>query len=304
MGNVPSSSSVSLTHTSTPCTSTFSETRRHFSVSPFTYSTFVSITKTSTKSSSHTSSPTRTGEYCSWDWENETPSCTTWTSTVDIPTPFTVPTPTGAYPTSEVSPLFPQYTCTDLLCIDSVVSEYGYALCLATSTTDFEFPTETWSWPVESTTDELPGVTPTCDPLFDWDDCPGPTVEPTGTWITDEWPTESWPTPTWDTDLWPTETSSDCDSSVASSLTIKPSVHFTIAESRPTPYATISKYSYSYHTARTSKSSTSDCDFWDDDCISDGTGEYTTWVWSSDPWHDHTVSTTIDFPRQTAEVEE
>ncbi|KAI1183659.1 hypothetical protein F5B17DRAFT_117227 [Nemania serpens] len=299
MGNVPSSSSVLPTHTSTPCTSSLSETRRTFSVSPFTYSTFVSITKTPTKSSSHTSSSTGTGEYCTWDWENETPSCTSMTSTVDNPTPFTTLTPTGAYQTSEVSPLFPEYTCTDLLCIDSVVSEYGFALCLATSTTDFELPTVTWPWPVETTTNDFPGATLSCDPLFDWEDCPSPAVEPTDTWITDEWPT-----PTWDTDLWPTETSSDCDSTVASSLTIKPTVHFTISESRPTPYATTSKHTYSYHTARTSTSSTSDCGFWDDDCISGGTDEYTTWTWNSDPWRDHTVSTTIEFPRQSAEVEQ
>ncbi|KAI1112522.1 hypothetical protein F5Y14DRAFT_265596 [Nemania sp. NC0429] len=304
MGNVSSSSSDLATPTSTTsCTSTLSETRRHFSVSPFTYSTFVSITRTSsTKTSSHTSASTRTGEYCTWDWDDESTACTSWTFTVDIPTPFTVPTPTGAYGTTEVSPLFPQYTCTDLLCINSVASEYGYALCFDTSTTDFATPTETWPWPPEDTTTyESPESTLTCDPLFDWD-CPSSSVEPTYTWLTG-----SWPTPTWDTDLWPTETSSDRDSLSGSSLTIEPSVDFTVPESRPTPYATISKHTYSYHTARTSKSSTksstSDCGFWDDDCVSDDTGDYSTLVWSSDPWRGHTVSTTIDLPRQSAEVE-
>ncbi|KAI0458277.1 hypothetical protein F5B21DRAFT_519469 [Xylaria acuta] len=296
MGNLSSTPSALPTHTSAHSTSVLSEPHRSFSVSPFGYSTFVSITKESSKSSSHGPSPTRTGEYCTWDWERHTSSCSSWTLTVDIPTPFTVPTPPGGYETSEVSLSFPYYTCTDFLCIDSVVSKYGYSLCLPTPTTPFGLPTETWPWPEEPSTNASPTITPTCDPILDWKNCPGPTYGPSDS-LTDTWPTDEWPTPSWDTDLWPTETSSDCDTHTIP----------TTPEGPPTASTTITKHSYSYRsgsTRRTSTSTTSDCDFWDDDCIPVPTAKHTTWEWDPDPWSDHTVSTTISFPRQTAEAKE
>ncbi|KAI1757519.1 hypothetical protein F4782DRAFT_478892 [Xylaria castorea] len=295
MGNIPSTPGALPTHTSSHTTSALSEPHRSFTVSPFAYSTFVSVTKASSKSSSYGPSPTRTGEYCTWDWEEGTSSCSSWTLTVDIPTPFTVPLPTGGYETSEVSLSFPYYTCTDFLCIDSVVSKYGYSLCLPTPTTPFGLPTETYPWPEESSTLVWPTITPTCDPVLDWEYCPGPTSEPSDS-LTDTWPTDEWPTTSWDTDLWPTETSSDCDTPIV----------FTIPEGPPTA-STVTKHSYSYRsgsTRRTTTSTTSDCDFWVDDCTPVATAKHTTWEWDPDPWSDHTVSTTVSFPRQTAEVKE
>ncbi|TGJ80887.1 hypothetical protein E0Z10_g7889 [Xylaria hypoxylon] len=296
------------THTSTHSSHTFSSPHRSISVSPLKPSTFVSITKASSKSSSHGPSLTRTDEYCTWDWEKETSSCSLLTFTADVPNPFTIPTPTGGYETSEASFSFPHYTCTDLICIDSVASDYGYSLCLATSPTDFWPPAETWSWSEASTTDEWETITPTCDPVFDWENCPGPTPKYSDSL------SEVWPTLTWD---WPTETSSDCDtteSSVKSSTSAEncefdvdcwTSVHYTIQKSRHTPSATITKHSYSYRstsTKRTSTSTTSDCDFWDEDCTPAPTGEPTTWEWNPDPWTGHTVSTKVPSPRQSAEA--
>ncbi|KAI0860917.1 hypothetical protein F4860DRAFT_181448 [Xylaria cubensis] len=281
MGNLPSTPSALPTHTSAHSTSALREPHHSFSVSPFAYSTFVSITKASSKSSSYGPSSTRTGEYCTWDWGRDTSSCSSWTFTVH-PTPFTVPIPTGGYETtSDVSEYFPYYTCTDFLCIDSVVSEYGFSLCLPTSTTPFGLPTETWPWPDETSTDVWLTSTPTCDPELDWEYCPGPTSEPSSSL----------------TYGWPTETSSDCDTPIV----------FTIPEGPSTTSATVTKHSYSYHggsTRRTTTSTTSDCDFWDDDCTPVATGKQTTWEWGSDPWSGHTVSTTVSFPRQTAEAKE
>ncbi|KAI0554874.1 hypothetical protein F4679DRAFT_240600 [Xylaria curta] len=295
MGNIPSTQSALPTHTPAHSTSTLSEPHRSLPVSPFAYSTFVSVTKASSKGSPYGPSSTRTGEYCTWDWGRDTSSCSSWTFTVDIPTPFTVPVPTGRYETSDISDYFPYYTCTDFLCIDSVVSKYGYSLCLPTSTTPFGLPTETWPWPEETSTYAWPTITPTCDPELDWEYCPDPTSESSGS-LTDTWPTDEWPTSSWETYLWPTETSSDCDPIV-----------FTIPEGPPTASATMSKHSYSYHsgsTRRTTTSTTSDCDFWDDDCTPVATAKHTTWEWGSDPWSGHTVSTTVSFPRQTAEAKE
>ncbi|KAI8954676.1 hypothetical protein F4801DRAFT_532606 [Xylaria longipes] len=292
MGNISSTPGALPTHTSAHSASTLSEPHRSFSVSPFEYNTFVSITKASSKSPSHGPSPTSTGKHCTWDFEADTSSCSSWTSTVDTLTPFTVPTPTGGYETGETSLPFPYFTCTDFLCIDSVVSKYGYSLCFPTPAT---LPTETWPWPNEPSTDGWPTITPTCDPVLDWEFCPGPTSEPLES-LTDTWPTDEWPTASWDTDLWPTETSSDCDTSVI----------FTIPEGPPTASATITKHSYSYRsgsTRRASTSSTSDCDFWDDDCSPVASVKGTTW-WDPDPWSDHTVSTTISSPRHTAEAKE
>ncbi|KAI1738253.1 hypothetical protein F4680DRAFT_467472 [Xylaria scruposa] len=296
MGNIPSTPSALPTHTPAHSTSTLSEPHRSFSVSPFAYSTFVSVTKTSSKGSPYGPSSTRTGEYCTWDWGRDTSSCSSWTFTVDTPTPFTVPIPTGGYETSEISDYFPYYTCTDFLCIDSVVSKYGYSLCLPTSTTPFELPTETWPWPEETSTYAWPTITATCDPELDWQYCQGSGSELSGS-PTDTWPTDEWPTSSGDTYAWPTETSSDCDTPIV----------FTIPEGPPTASATVTKHSYSYHsgsTRRTTTSATSDCDFWDDDCTPAATAKYTTWEWGSDPWSGHTVSTTVSFPRQTAEAKE
>ncbi|KAI0102508.1 hypothetical protein GGR51DRAFT_573984 [Nemania sp. FL0031] len=321
MGNIPSTASIepAHTHTSTPCTETYSETSRHFSVSPFKYSsTFVSITRTSPKTSSHTSSSTiRTEEYCTWDADSETFSCSSWTLTVDTPTPFTLATPTGGYETSEASTTssleFPDYTCTDLLCIVSVVSDYGFALCEATSTTDYESPTVTWPWAHSSTTDESSATSASCD-LFDWEDCSSTAPEPTLTLTpflpTDEWPTIIWPTTT-ETELSPAETSSDCDSEETASTSTDycdifdcfTSIDFTVPpEGPPTPYATITKSAYSYRgssTRRTSTSTTSECDFWDLDCTSDGAGEFTTLAQNPDQGRHHTASTTLHIPRQS-----
>ncbi|KAI1130619.1 hypothetical protein F5Y10DRAFT_289032 [Nemania abortiva] len=349
MGNIPSTTSALPTHTTTPCTSTASESSRHFSVSPFMHSsTFVSITKASSKTSSYTSAPTiRTEEYCTWDWEGETFSCSSWALTLDTPTPLTIQTPTitlnpfstfgpssltfetptitltpatitptGGYETSEASfstsLAFPYYSCTDLLCIESVLSEYGFDLCEATSTTDYGLPTVTWPWAESSTTDESPSTTTSCD-LFDWEDCPETTAEPTETW-----PTIIWPTPTPETEQSPTETSSDCDSLVTASTSTDyceddiecyTSIDFTVPEAPPTPYATITRLSpspsYSYRrssTRRTSTSTTSECDFWDEDCIPDATGEFTTLAATPDPGRHHTASTTRPVPRQSDEV--
>ncbi|KAI0870057.1 hypothetical protein GGS24DRAFT_476628 [Hypoxylon argillaceum] len=308
MGN-SSSTSVLRTHASTPCTSTFSETRHPLSVSPFKLSTFVSITKTSSKTSSSTPSAARTEEYCSWDWESDTFSCSSWTLTFHVPTPFTVPTPTltpsltGGYETSETSPSFPDYTCTDLLCINSVLSEYEFSMCPITATTDYGFPTETWSWPESSTSDASPASHTSCD-LFRSEDCSRYTIEPTTTEPTDGAPTI----------IWPTETSSDCDSEVTSSTSTDycgdgsdcwTSIAFTIPESEPTPYGAITKHSYSYRrssTRRTSTSTTSDCDFWDFDCTPAATGEVTTQGPNPDPGRHHTTSTPHPLPRQSAEA--
>ncbi|KAJ2988601.1 hypothetical protein NUW58_g3888 [Xylaria curta] len=205
MGNISSTPGALATHTPTPGTHALSETRPSFSIPPFEPSTFV--TKTASHSSRGGLSPTRTGEYCSWDWERDTTSCSSWVYTVDVPTPFTLPTPPGGYGTSESSLGFPYYTCTDFLCIDSVVSKYGFSLCFPTATPPFGLPTETETW--RSTEDSTPYAVPTttsaCDPVFDWENCPGPTSEPLYS-IPDTW--------TWPTDE-PPETSSDCDSSVA-----------------------------------------------------------------------------------------
>ncbi|KAJ8129568.1 hypothetical protein O1611_g4057 [Lasiodiplodia mahajangana] len=215
-------------------------------------STFVSITRTSSKTSSHTSSETvRTEEYCTWDWDSDTFSCSSWALTVDTPTPYTITTPTGGYETSEATPTsslaFPDYTCTDLLCIVSVVSEYGFALCEATSTTDYGSPTVTWPWAESSTTAEPSTTSTSCD-LFDFEDCSSFTTEPmpipTPFWPTDEWPTIIWPTPTTDTELSPAETSSDCEAEATASTSAGycdddcyTSIDFTIIpEGPPTPY--------------------------------------------------------------------
>ncbi|KAI0487175.1 hypothetical protein F4859DRAFT_510958 [Xylaria cf. heliscus] len=322
MGITSSSPSALPTHTSTHSTSALSVPHRSFSVSPFEYSSFISVTKTSSKSYSYGPSPTRTGEYCTWDFEEDTSSCSSWTLTVDIPTPFTVPTPTGGYETPEASLSFPFYSCTDFLCIDSVVSEYGYSLCLSTPT-PFGVPTETWSWPEDTSTYAWPTTTSTCDLLLDcqgtgfppWESVtdtwswpedsstyawptitstcdPEPDCEGTGYPNTETWPTDEWPTPSWDTELWPTETSSDCDTPII----------FTVPESLPTTSTTNTKHSYSYRsgsTRRTRTSTTSDCDFWDDDCTPVATAKHTTWDWDPDPRSDHT---TISHPLQTAEA--
>ncbi|KAI1427754.1 hypothetical protein F5Y12DRAFT_792065 [Xylaria sp. FL1777] len=302
MGNTNSTPSALTAHTHLSThTSTYSfsvpiETHHSFSVSPFEHSTLISITKASSQGFPHGPSATHTEEYCSWDWERDTSSCTLYTFTVDTPTPFTFPTPTGRYGTSEASFSFPHYTCTDFLCIDSVASDYGFSLCLATTITDFGPPVETLSWPEESTTYELPTATLTCDPVLDWKDCPGPTIEPSDT-FTVEWPTET----------------SDYDGtgfSTTSSLSAEnceygvdcwTHVHPTIRESRPTPSATTTTHSYSYRstsistsTRRTTTSTTTDCDFWSDDCTLSALGEHTTWEWDPDPWSGHTVSTTIN----------
>ncbi|KAI3318924.1 hypothetical protein HD806DRAFT_510402 [Xylariaceae sp. AK1471] len=287
MGNASSVASALSTHTLTYSTPLLSETRRSFSVTPFEHSTFVSVTKSSSKSSSYGPSPTRTGEHCTWDYESDSLSCSFWSWSVDVPTAFSVPAPTGGYETSEASYSFTQaeYTCTDFICINSVASSYGYSLCVPTS--EFGFPTETYTWPDNSyTTEDWPVTTPTCDPVFDWEECPWTSLESS---ILDSF-TAVWPTETWDTDIWPTETTPDCDT-IASTAVSGPntvdcgfdidcwtSLDFTIPESWPTPFATITKHSYSYHTTsirRTSTSITSDCDFWDDDCTPAATSEPT-----------------------------
>ncbi|KAI0427885.1 hypothetical protein F5Y09DRAFT_344226 [Xylaria sp. FL1042] len=313
----PSPSPTHLSVTSTHTSSLSTETHRSFSfsVSPFEHSTLVSITKASPTSSSHVYSSIRTTEYCTWNWEQETESCTLRTITA-TPTPFTLPTPTGRYGTSETSFSFPYYTCTDFLCIDSVASQYGFSLCLATTFTNFGPPVET--------TDKFPTATLTCDPDLDWEGCPGPTIAPPDS-TTDEW-TEVWPTLTWH---YPTETSSDYDvtrSSTTSSLSAEEceygigcftSLHYTSKESRQTPPAptitsptSSSKHSYSYRststssTKRTTTSTTSDCDPWWDDCTPALPTEPTTWEWDPDPWSGHTVSTTIrHIPRESADTE-
>ncbi|KAI0437845.1 hypothetical protein F4803DRAFT_570360 [Xylaria telfairii] len=291
MGNIYSTPSALPTPTSAHSTSAI-EPHRSFSVSPFGYSTFVSVTRASSISSSYRPSPTRTGEYCTWDWEADTVSCSSWSFTVDIPTPFTVPIPTGGYETSEASWAFPYYTCTAFLCIDSVVSKYGYSICLPTPTTPFGIPTETWPWPEESTTYWVSAITPTCDPVFG---CQG-SVTIVSDSLTDAWATDEWPTTSWDTHLWPTETS-DCDTPAT----------FTIPDGPPTASTMTTKHSYSYRSGSTRRttstaSTVSDCDLWDDDCVA--TAKHTTWDWDPDPWSDHTVSTTISSPRRTAEAKE
>ncbi|KAK5630171.1 hypothetical protein RRF57_005886 [Xylaria bambusicola] len=337
MGNSNSTPSVpsATTHLSIPASAHSSpesiEPHRTFSVSPFEHSTFISVTKLSSKSYSHGSQSTRTGEYCTWDWKKESSSCTVWTFTVDAPTPFTFPTPTGGYETSEVSfSSFSssQYTCTDFLCIDSVASQFGFSLCLETAT-----PTiRTLSWPQEFTTDDWPTVAPTCDPELDWN-CPSSTSEILdSTTFTDEWPT-IWPTieppPTLTLEL-PTETSSDYEetsspTTLSTTTTsceyandcLPPIHHTTIRET--SSLTTTTKHSYSYPSTSTHTSSkrttaliTSECDSLFDDCTSTGTrrtttseclwfedctptvtAEPTTWAWDPVPWSGYTISTTI-----------
>ncbi|KAI1292971.1 hypothetical protein F5Y03DRAFT_388107 [Xylaria venustula] len=320
MGNSNSTPSAlpTPTHLSNSYTSSLSaQTSHSFTVSPLEPSSFVSTIKTSSKIFPHGPGSTGPREYCTWDWELDTISCTFWTITVPTPTPRPLPTPTGRYGTSEVNFSFPSFTCTDLLCIDSVASKYGFSLCLATSlTTNFGRPTPTISWPDESTTYESPTPTLTCDPVLDWKNCPSPTLEVTDS-ITDEWPTVVWPTQSSD---YPTETSSDYDVT-ETSTTSSPSTEdceygfdcftstqYTVEDSRQTPSATTStKHSYSYRSATTKRSTTSttsttsECDFWWDDCTPDVPLEPTTWEWGPDPWSDHTVSTTITpGPHKTA----
>ncbi|KAI0530366.1 hypothetical protein GGR58DRAFT_239779 [Xylaria digitata] len=292
MGNSSSapSSLASPTHTSTYSSTTSSEPHRSFSVSPLEPSTFVSITKAFPQTS-HGPSSIYTEEYCTWDWEEETSSCSLLTFTVDTPIPFSVPTPTGGYETSEASLSFPHYTCTDLICIDSVASNYGYSLCLATAT-PLPWPPIATSLPEVSTTDMSATITPTCDSGFDWD-CPSPGSAFPST-------TDEWPTITWD---WPPETTSDCDTTDSSSTadcefsingrsSLRSSIRYTIP--RITPSKSTTKHSYSYtptSTRRTRTSATTECAFWDDDCPPD-----ITWV--------HTASPKTPIQRRSSEVSE
>ncbi|KAI8627114.1 hypothetical protein F5Y19DRAFT_443230 [Xylariaceae sp. FL1651] len=217
MGNNVSLQSAIATSISAHSTSVSSETRRSFTVTPIEHSTFISLTKASPTSSTYESFTTHTGEYC--NWEEGTSSCSHWTWTVTVPTPPSVPGPTGGYQTSEVSYSFSRadYTCSDFVCISSVASDYGYALCLPTATTSESSTTKTKS----HTIDDEPTATSACNPL--WEDCPRSSsktssdTEPRFTpW---PWPTTSsdidprftpWPTATFVTDRWPTASSSIC----------------------------------------------------------------------------------------------
>ncbi|KAI1350444.1 hypothetical protein F5Y01DRAFT_315835 [Xylaria sp. FL0043] len=293
------------TYTSTHSSSLSTEAHHSFSVSPFEHSTLVSITKASSTSSSHVSSSIRTTEYCTWDWELETTSCTLRTITAPTPTPFTLPTPTGQYGTSEASFSFHHYTCTDLLCIDSVASQYGFSLCAATTFTNFGPPAETSTWPKSSTTHKLLTTAPTCDPELDWD-CPGPTVMPTLT-LTLHHSTET--SSDYDETRSPTISSTsteDCEYGVGCFTPL----HHTSTESHhatTTTTTSSTKHSYSYHstsTKRTTTSTTSECDFLWDDCTPALPTEPTTWEWDPDPWSGHTVSTTISpVPRESVDAE-
>ncbi|KAI0412052.1 hypothetical protein F5X98DRAFT_380132 [Xylaria grammica] len=307
MGN-NSSAPVALpapTHTFTPSFFTISEPHRSLSVSPLEPNTLVSVTKTS----SHGVSSTQTEEHCFWDWDKETTTCFP-TITADVPTPLT---PTGGYETSEASFTFPiySYTCTDLYCVESVASKYGYSLCLPTSTTKLWPPAETWSSYDASTTDKSETTSTTCGP-FNWDDCPVPTPDPSS-------PTDDWPTITWD---WPPETTSDCDTTDTSTTSSSStedcgfdidcwtSIHYnTVKRSRLSSSTTSSKHSYSYRSTSTSTKSTrtstiSECDFWDEDCTPSATPELTTWGWSTRPWSGRPVSTKVPLPHQSTEAKE
>lgn len=301
MGNAHSRTSALATPSLNHSTSASSADRKSFSVTPFEPSTLVSITRAPSSShSSRGSSVTRTEEHCTWDWEEETSSCSSWVLTVDgVSTPSTTPTLTGGYETSTTSFSFPYYTCTDFLCINSVVSDYGYALCLATTTSsDLAFPTTTHSWlsPTETTTERWPTITPTCDPLIDWEDCPTSSSE-----TFSDLSTVAWPTSTRATDLWPTETSSDCDTSATSSSR---TVDFTIPEGLSTRSSTTSKESYTYtssssSTRRTRTPTASACDFLFDDCITTVTGRYSSQEWDPTPRLGRTAATTAHIPRHS-----
>ena len=321
--NAPSAPTHLATFTSSHSLLESIETHHTFSVSPFDHSTFVSVTKAYTTSSPYKSTPTRTGEYCSWDWKEETSYCTTWSFTVDVPTPFTFPTPapTGGYETSEVSFSSFGYTCTDLLCIDSVASKYGFSLCLATATPT----TKTLSWPQEFTTNDWPTIAPTCDPELDWW-CVSPTSE--FSTLTDDWPTGVLPTLTLE---WPTAraTSSDYEETETPSTSSTTTESCEYANDCLTPVrrtssrtTSTSKHSYSYRSTTSSTSArhattstTSECDFWFEDCTpgvpidptTSTTSECYPWfedctpaatieptIWDSpDSWSGHTSSTTI-----------
>lgn len=291
MGNAHSTTSALATPSANHSTSAFSAARKSFSVTPFEPSTLVSITRSSSSHSSRGSSITRTGEHCTWDWERETSSCSSWVFTVDVSTPLTTPTPTGGYETSTTSFSFPYYTCTDFFCINSVVSDYGYALCLATTSSDLPLPTRTHSRlsPTETTTERWPTITPTCDPLVDWEDCPTPTSEAFSNSPTDARPTET--------------SSSDYDTSTTSSSR---TVDFTIPEGLSTRSSTTSKESYTYTSSSTRRARTSTisaCDFFDDDCIPTVTGRYSSHDWDPTPRLGHTAATTLHIPRQSEDAE-
>jgi len=305
------------------------ETRRSITVTPFEPPTFTSVTSPFPQTSSKDESspvPTRTIAHCTWDWEGDTSSCTSWTQTPDIYTLSTPPNPTGAYETSaETSYTFTQaaYTCTDFVCIGSVASSYGYSLCLPTLTTTskhLSLPIVTLPFPSESESESTSKTTSrdyltqtvTCDTEFDWDDC---TITSFGT--SDSWPTEtttSTSTSTSDCDT--TSTSSSKSSKTKSSTESEDcmfgdecytSFQLTIPETLPTRSATTTtKSSLTYETGsarRTSKTTTtSECDFWDRDCIPTPTRRHSTWDWD-DPWSGHTVRTTIHGSRQTPEAE-
>ncbi|GAP90689.1 hypothetical protein SAMD00023353_5200110 [Rosellinia necatrix] len=306
MGNASSTSSALHTHTTNHTTLSPTENHRSLSITPFDASTLVSITRTYSRSSSHGPS-IQTDEFCSWDWEVLTSTCTTSTFTVDVPTPVSTPTRTRAYETSEASYSFPFYTCTDFLCIDSVVSDYGYSLCIPTSTSSYESLTETWRLTEKYSTDVWVTVTPTCDPVFGWKYCSSLTSESTGV-ITDAWPTDSWSTddepptgrPT-TTRISPADTSPNCDSSTASDSSTD---DFT----EPwTSRSVTTKHSYSYHgssTRQASTSTTSECDFWDDDCTPTVTGRYTSQKWEPTTWSRDPIVTTVRHPRQSAGASE
>ncbi|KAI2631209.1 hypothetical protein GGS21DRAFT_544592 [Xylaria nigripes] len=323
MGNITSIASVKPTHTfnhihsySTPL---FSETSRTFSVSTFEPSTFVSITKGPTRSFSSESPLTRTGEYCSWNWESDTSSCSSWTYTIDATTSFTTSTPPGGYETSAVSFTFPDYTCTNFACINSVASFYGFSLCMATPTTSSGFPTIVTPSRTEETytSNTQPTFSLTCDPILDWRNCPG-TISETWYTSTESWPTISWSTTTSETTSWPTQTTPDCEETetAASTSSVTPACGFetdcqhtldsAIPASLVTSILTPTKNTYSYHsgddTRPSSTSTLSDCDFWDEDCMPAAAAGPTNW--DPDSWSTHTITMTVPFPLHSDEAKE
>jgi hypothetical protein len=301
------------------------ETQRSITVTPFEPAASTSVASLLSQTSSNDENspvPTRTIAHCTWGWEGDASSCTSWTQTPDIYTLSTASNPTGAYETpAETSYTFTQvaYTCTDFVCIGSVASSYGYSLCLPTPTTKskhlslpiltLSFPSESefWSTPKTASQNYITQTVNTCDAEFGWDDCTTTSFGVSGPLSTET-----------------TTSTSDCDTTSTLSKSSKSktstetddcvfgdecytSLQLTIPESLPTSSTTTTKSSFTYETGsarRTSKTTTttSECDFWDRDCIPTPTRRHSTWDWD-DPWSGHTVRTTIHGSRQTPDAE-
>jgi hypothetical protein len=298
MGIAPSASSALHAHVNTSAIHIPTSSVAHipFSVSPFKFSSFVSFTKDPSTIYHHTPVPTNTAEHCIWDWEQGATTCSSWTPTNIGPTSYSLPT--GGYETTETSSSYPYYyTCTDFLCVDSVVSLYGFSLCPATSTTTpFGHATLPWTWTEQPTATIASETSSSCHPLLDWSSCPPSTTYTADPWLTDEFPTSSstssifswqtltsdvysfptttstthrwdtstrktysWPTTTWTIHSWPTKTSTSKLSSSTSDCdsSTTSSIDYTIPDTEPTGYGTTTSTKHTYSYRRSSTRRTS-----------------------------------------------